>query len=464
MVSTDKAAMGAFVVGGLLLFGLGLFMIGDRRMLFSRSAEYYTEFSQISALAAGARVRVGGMDAGEVIEVRVPPGPGSTFRVTFKIVEKLFPVVRVDSVASIATDGLLGNKFLLVDIGTAGPAKPGCTLPSREPVEIGDLLGSIQKTVTAIDATVGTVTRDVTSATGTVAAAATHVNQIIASAQAPIDKFGLAAGKFSEDAGAIIAGVRAGEGTLGKLLADDALYISLSRSGKDAQRVMEDLQVASADVKELVARFKNGEAPADIESTMKNLSESSARIKALVSAFQPGPGEGDGVTADLRATVVSAREAMSNLAEDLEALKRSFFFRGFFKGRGFYDLGSLSPAEYQSKQFEDNVTKQRVWFRQDELFTINADGTEALSDPGRTKLEAGMANFLRYTANRAVIVEGYATSGTADAQFVRSRERAMKVRDYIVKKFALSPDYVGAMPMGAVSTYGDGVALVLLKK
>src|ERR1051326_3692736 len=120
MASTDKTAMGAFVVGGLLLFGFGLFLIGDRRMLFSRSAEYYTEFAQVSALESGAKVRVGGMDAGEVVEVRVPSGPGSTFRVKFRIVEKLFPVIRTDSIASIQTDGLLGNKYLLIDIGTTG--------------------------------------------------------------------------------------------------------------------------------------------------------------------------------------------------------------------------------------------------------------------------------------------------------------------------------------------------------
>jgi hypothetical protein len=34
------------------------------------------------------------------------------------------------------------------------------------------------------------------------------------------------------------------------------------------------------------------------------------------------------------------------------------------------------------------------------------------------------------------------------------RERATKVRDYLVKKFTLSPDYVGVIPMGAVSEYG----------
>src|SRR3954470_24410394 len=118
MIATDKAGMGAFVIGGLILFGIGLFLIGDRRMLFSKSADYYTEFSQISALDSGAKVRVGGMDAGELVEVRVPPGPGAKFRVKFRVISKLFPVIRTDSVASIQTDGLLGNKFLQIDIGT----------------------------------------------------------------------------------------------------------------------------------------------------------------------------------------------------------------------------------------------------------------------------------------------------------------------------------------------------------
>src|SRR2546423_6419967 len=111
MIATDKFATGAFVVGGLLLFGFGLFLIGDRRMLFSKSADYYTEFAQISALESGAKVRVGGMDAGEVVEVRVPPQPGAKFQLKFRIIQKLFPVIRTDSVATIQTDGLLGNKF-----------------------------------------------------------------------------------------------------------------------------------------------------------------------------------------------------------------------------------------------------------------------------------------------------------------------------------------------------------------
>src|SRR6476660_3102486 len=124
------------------------------------------------------------------------------------------------------------------------------------------------------------------------------------------------------------------------------------------------------------------------------------------------------IPSDMRATLTSTREAMSDLSENLEALKHSFFFRGFFKDRGFYDLGSLSPVEYQSKKFEKNVTKERAWIQKEELFIVKPNGSEELSDPGRKKLDGMMANFLRYTKDRAVIVEGYAGTGTVDEQFL----------------------------------------------
>jgi phospholipid/cholesterol/gamma-HCH transport system substrate-binding protein len=464
MPSKDKTVLGAFLIGGLLLFGLGLFLIGDRRMLFSQSATYYTEFAQVSALESGAKVRVGGMDAGEILEILVPRGPGSKFRVKFRVLEKFVPVIRTDSAASIGTDGLLGNKFLLVDLGTTGPAPPDWQLPSREPFEIGDLLTRIRETVAGIDKTFSDVKGDVSNATKTVAESAKHIDEIIVTAQAPIERATAAATRISEDLSVIVSRVRSGEGTLGKLVNDDAIYNSVSGSSREVQRLLENMRQTSTDVKEMIARFKASDIPDDLENAVKNVSESTERIKVMVATFQPGVGGGEGLAGDLRATLGGAREAMGDLAENLEALKHGFFFRGFFKDRGFYDLGSLSPAEYQSKEFEKNVKKEREWVQNDYLFAVDSSGAEVLSDSGKKKLDSMMANFLRFTSDRAVIVEGYAVGGTVDEQFVISRERAMKVRDYLIKKFALSSDYVGAMPMGAVNGFGDGIGLVLLKK
>ena len=123
-------------------------------------------------------------------------------------------------------------------------------------------MAKIRQTVTAIDKTVGDVKGDVADATKTVAESVKHIDEIIIAAQDPIEKFTGTASRISEDASAIIARVRAGEGSIGKLVNDDALYNSVS--AKAIQQAMENLRQTSMDMKELVSRFKSGEVPADI--------------------------------------------------------------------------------------------------------------------------------------------------------------------------------------------------------
>ena len=142
MTKTRLAIVGAFVIGGVLLFAVGLFLIGNRRMLFSDNFEVYAEFAGISGLQNGAKVRVAGMDAGEVEEIHVPLGPSGRFRVKMRVEENLHPLLRLDSVASIQTDGLVGNKFVQIEAGTdrsqVVPDKG--TVQSREPFDLADLL------------------------------------------------------------------------------------------------------------------------------------------------------------------------------------------------------------------------------------------------------------------------------------------------------------------------------------
>src|SRR5580693_1292765 len=98
-METRNASIGLFVIAGLVLFGLGMFLIGDRHEAFARHREYYAEFVNLAGLTKGAKVRVAGMDAGEVLAIGVPESPSSPFRIRFRIDDKLSGLVRVDSVA-----------------------------------------------------------------------------------------------------------------------------------------------------------------------------------------------------------------------------------------------------------------------------------------------------------------------------------------------------------------------------
>ena len=153
------AAVGAFVILGLLLFGVGLFLIGDRRMLFDDTFDVHAEFSRVAGLENGAIVRVAGMNAGEVEAIQLPASPSAKFRARLRVRRDLHPLIRLDSVASIQNDGLVGNKFVQVEAGTdASPQVPdGGTIQSREPFDLADMLQRVNETIDILNETLSDV-------------------------------------------------------------------------------------------------------------------------------------------------------------------------------------------------------------------------------------------------------------------------------------------------------------------
>src|SRR2546426_2698947 len=166
MVSSKVVGAGAFVVVGILLFTLALFMIGERRMLFKDRFPVYAEFGKLGQLELGAIVRVAGMDAGEVTDIHIPPSPAARFRVKMEIREDLHGLVRTDSVASVQMEGLVGAIFVNVAAGSdnAQPVPKGGTIQSREPFSMADLMEQASTTVALITDTVESLRGDVEKA------------------------------------------------------------------------------------------------------------------------------------------------------------------------------------------------------------------------------------------------------------------------------------------------------------
>ena len=72
-----------------VLLGTGLFLIGDRRLLFDPRFELYTTFGKVTGLQVGTRVRVAGLDAGEVLDIALPARPSDPFRIRMRLREDL---------------------------------------------------------------------------------------------------------------------------------------------------------------------------------------------------------------------------------------------------------------------------------------------------------------------------------------------------------------------------------------
>ncbi len=440
MARNRFVAVGAFVVFGLLLFALGLFFIGSRRMLFNDSFDAYAEFSNISGLQNGAIVRVAGMDAGEVKEIRVPPSPSAKFRVMLRIREDLHPLIRVDSVATIQTDGLVGNKYIQVDAGTdqAQVVPPKGMMRSREPFDLAEMMQRMSATVDLVTKTITEVKAGVEEALSALSETARDAQSLMSDVGKDARAIMVSTQKVTEDLAVIVAGVRDGKGSVGKLLTDDALY-------KSAKGIA-----------------------ADAEKTVASLREASEQAKGAIADLRGDNGPMKGIAGSLQQTLASAKDAMADLAENTEALKRNFLFRGFFNKRGYFDLNEISVKQYRQGALETKDRRAlRIWVAATVLFEKDAKGQERLSDGGRARLDSAMAEFVQYPKISPFVVEGYAHEVTNDQRFLLSRRRAQLVRDYVVGRFGLDSNYVSVMPMGEEALDSpagkrwDGVALAL---
>jgi phospholipid/cholesterol/gamma-HCH transport system substrate-binding protein len=96
----------------------------------------------LGGLGNGATVRVSGLDAGQIKKVEIPNDPSGKFRLLVQVEEKIHGIIRKDSVASIETEGVVGDKFFLIKKGSAQAeeARTGATLPSKEPFDLTALM------------------------------------------------------------------------------------------------------------------------------------------------------------------------------------------------------------------------------------------------------------------------------------------------------------------------------------
>ena len=351
MLSSQKIAIGVFVLGGLVLFALGLFWIGQRRFLFSDNIELYAEFGNVSGLKAGSRVRVAGMDGGEVLYIGVPPALAGKFRVKFRVLDKLRPILRTDSVATIQTDGLVGNKLLQVDPGTEESPKvePGDTIASREPIEFADILRETVETIRYTRSAVGEVRDRADEAVDSLMGVNRAATGLIQDIGGHIAKITAATEEVVSSVDQLIQGVPGqGRGSMGKLITDDRLYDDVRGTVRELEQVSGNVRQATADVNEIVGDIKKRELGKNLERTAQNIEQMTVKGNEAIKSLLPeAPGD-EGLVSTLRRTLVDMNEVMSDMAENTEALKRNWFFRGYFNSRGFYDLDSVSVADYRA--------------------------------------------------------------------------------------------------------------------
>jgi phospholipid/cholesterol/gamma-HCH transport system substrate-binding protein len=271
----DEFKVGLFVSAGLLLAMIIIFMIGSDNRIFHRQYTLYANFETISGLRVGAPVQLAGLKVGFVDGIRFPDNPASkNIGVVLRIERQYQKRIRSDSEATVETQGLLGDKFIYISVGSEeAPVIPDKgILPSKETTSIFSLadkagrimdnLGEASETVNKLLSSVkggegGDIRRIVTSVRKTVEQVEKGDGLMHAIIYDPKGKKlvsdlgdtmsslkGIVSGAEEESKGQmggmitnlkyasrdlrqIMESIRKGEGTLGKMIMDPALYDDL---------------------------------------------------------------------------------------------------------------------------------------------------------------------------------------------------------------------------------------------
>lgn len=135
----DDLKVGLFVSAGLLLAMIIVFMIGSESRFFQRQYTLFTNFETISGLRVGAPVQLAGLKVGYVDGIRFPEDPAQQeITVVLRIQKRFQNRIRTDSVATIETQGLLGDKFIYISVGSEAQSiiPDGGILPAKETTSI----------------------------------------------------------------------------------------------------------------------------------------------------------------------------------------------------------------------------------------------------------------------------------------------------------------------------------------
>ena len=284
-----KVRLGMFIIGGVALFVLAVFIIGKQQNLFDPIFKLTAQFRNVSGLQVGNNVRFTGINVGTVDNIQIIND--STVLVDMLIRKDVQPFIKSDCEVAVGSEGLIGDRILVISHGGSNSptAKNGQQLKSKEPVETDAIIASLQ-----------------TSAEN--------------------------AEVITKQLAEIMISINGGQGTLGRLIQDSVIAENINLTIENFKNSSEGLDETIEVTKENMAAFM-----VSIQKTAAKTEDASNQLEEIMVKINSGKGtlgmliQDTTTSGHLAETVVNLKESSIGLNENMEALKHNFFFRGYFR-------------------------------------------------------------------------------------------------------------------------------------
>jgi phospholipid/cholesterol/gamma-HCH transport system substrate-binding protein len=316
-----NARLGIFIFLGSTLLVIGIFLLGNKDQLFASTFTIKTYFEKIEGLRSGASVRFGGIDVGAVKDIKITDDASGRVEVSMRIKTEIKRFIRKNSIASIETEGLVGNKIVMITMGSDSfePISDGGIIQSKEPLGFAAVIEETQGILA--------FTKEMT-----------------------------------KDLSEVMSKINRGEGTIGKILNDEELYNAATKLTKSADQSLTNLTDDLKDVLVLFDKLGSG-----VENVVSNVNKVVADIDSMMTGVQEGKGLMGSLLTDKGKEAESLNQILANLiqvteesklgasrlAENMEALKHNWLFKSYYENRGYWDKAEFE-VQIDSKILELN--------------------------------------------------------------------------------------------------------------
>ncbi len=261
---TQAILLGVLVLVTLSLGGAALLLLSERAGWGGGSIRVLVGFPDINGVEVGTRVRIQGMDAGEIEAIVQPDKRGDPVKLQLRIAGKYRHLVGEDAKVQIASDSLLAGKIVRIVPGSATARLVADRSELRADLQpdalegiaqaaskLNSLLAEVDGAMQALRKNNGSVTQDLIDATK-------KLNSVLTKADAAFDD------------------IDKGQGTLGKLVKDDKLYTELTATLLEVKSAIKDVRGGEGVLgKEALA------ALADVRQLVNSVKQNSDAIKSL---------------------------------------------------------------------------------------------------------------------------------------------------------------------------------------
>lgn len=319
-IKTNKPVIvGIFILLGIAIFAITIFTLGGQKKTFVKSFAINAIFNDVSGLQTGGNIWFSGVKIGTVKKITIYGD--SKVRVTMSIENDLQAHIHTDSKARIGSDGLIGNKIIIIYGGN--PASPNIKKDGMLAVESAlstdDMMATLQK----------------------------NNNNLL---------------DITTDFKSISKKMDAGNGTIGALINDPTMSNNLKKAVGSLQETASNFQTVSVNSKAVMANLENfsykinkpGNSIHDlasdtlmyrsVKSSLKTLQNATLSVSQFSNSLEKvgqslnqkdnaiGVFLNDAEMGNsMKKTMKNLETSSKKLDEDLEAIQHNFLLRRFFK-------------------------------------------------------------------------------------------------------------------------------------